>query len=71
MTSVPQTHPRIYPAVESRRRTSSGADASGAAQGRARPVLPAVDPSMAFGCVDWFLYPDQGAGRSAAEVQRA
>lgn len=57
---------------DGRRRTSSApgiAGSSGDAKGRPRQALPAVDASNAFGCVDWFLYPDQVVGRSAAEVQ--
>ena len=73
MTSLPQTRQRTLPAQDSRRRTSPAVpgttESSGAARGRARQALPAVDPSMAFGCVDWFLYPDQAVGRSAAESQ--
>jgi len=74
MTSLPQTRQRNFPAQDSRRRTSPAVpgtteSSSGAACGRARQALPAVDPSMAFGCVDWFLYPDQAVGRSAAESQ--
>jgi len=70
MTSLPQT--RTLPAQEGRRRTSlptGTPEASSPARGRARQALPAVDPSTAFGCVDWFLYPDQAVGRSAAESQ--
>ena len=75
MTSLPQTHQRTFTAQESRRRTPPAlpgipeAAASGSAGGgRTRQSLPAVDPSCVFGCVDWFLYPDQAAGRSAAEA---
>ena len=73
MTSLPQAPQRSLTAQESRRRTPSvlpaGPEASGSSAGpRPRQGLPAVDPSSAFGCVDWFLYPDQAAGRSAAEV---
>lgn len=72
MTSLPQTHPRSIPAQESRRRTPQAAaqgapSSNGAAPDRARESLPAVDPSCVFGCVDWYLYPDQTAGRSAIE----
>jgi hypothetical protein len=75
MTSLPQTHQRAFAAPESRRRTppvlSGTPESSGsAAGGRARQALPAVDPSSAYGCVDWFLYPDQTAGRSAAAEVR-
>jgi hypothetical protein len=69
MTSLPQTLP--FTAHDGRHRTSpvpsipQPRDAGGG-PGQA---LPAVDPSNAFGCVDWFLYPDQAVGRSAAEVQ--
>lgn len=72
MTSLPQTRPWTLPAQDGRRRTSPFAEsteASSQARGRAREALPNVDPSMAFGCVDWFLYPDQAVGRSAAESQ--
>jgi hypothetical protein len=73
MTSLPQTHQRTFPAQDSRCRTSpvvpSTPDAHGTDRGHARPALPAVDPSTAFGCVDWFLYPDEAANLSAAEVQ--
>lgn len=70
MTSSPQT--LTFMAPEGRRRTApvrSIAQSCGDAAGRPRQALPAVDPSSAFGCVDWFLYPDQAVGRSAAEVQ--
>ena len=70
MTSLPQT--LTFTAHEGRRRTSpirSIPESFGDASGRPRQALPAVDPSSAFGCVDWFLYPDQVVGRSAAEVQ--
>lgn len=68
MTSLPQTRQRSFPAQDSRRRTASvpaTAEGSGNARGRARQAFPAVDPSMVFGCVDWFLYPDPPATRSA------
>jgi hypothetical protein len=69
MTSLPQT--LTFTAHDGRRRTSvpSIPESSGQARGRARQALPAVDASSAFGCVDWFLYPDQVVGRSAAEAQ--
>lgn len=69
MTSLPQT--LSFMAHDGRRRTSVPgiAGSSGDARGRSRQALPAVDASNAFGCVDWFLYPDQVVGRSAAEVQ--
>ncbi len=72
MTSLPQTHPRTVPAQEGHWRTPPAAampEAGNPGRGRARQTLPAVDPSMAFGCVDWYLYPDQAVGRSAAEAQ--
>lgn len=72
MTSLPQT--LTFTALEGRRRASSvpsvpqsSREAAGA--GRFRQALPAVDPSNAYGCVDWFLYPEQVVGRSKAEVQ--
>ena len=73
MTSLPQTRPHTFTAQESRRRAPpvlpGTPAASGASAGeRARQAPPAVDPSSVFGCVDWFLYPDQAAGRSAAEA---
>jgi len=75
MTSLPQTHQCTFTAQDSRRRTlpvvPGTPELSGNARDRARQALPAVDPSSAFGCVDWFLYPDQVVGRSAAEVQVA
>ncbi len=62
MTSLPQTQQRTCPAREGRCRTwpavSRTPEALGSPKGRARQSLPAVDPSMAYGCVDWFLYPD-------------
>ena len=69
MTSLPQT--LTFAADDGRRRTSPvpGIAESRDARGGPRQALPAVDPSNAFGCVDWFLYPDQAVGRSAAEVQ--
>jgi hypothetical protein len=72
MTSLPQTHTWTLPAQDGRRRTPPAVtmpEVSGPARGRARQALPAVDPSTVFGCVDWFLYPDQAVGRSAAEAQ--
>ena len=71
MTSLPQT--LTVTAHEGRRRTSQlrSMPESRDAAGRPRQALPAVDPSNAFGCVDWFLYPDQAVGRSAADVQAA
>ncbi len=63
MTSLAQTHPRTSPAQEGRRRTwpangvSGAQESAGAARDRARQNLPAIDPSMAYGCVDWYLYP--------------
>jgi hypothetical protein len=67
MASLPQTQQRTYSAQDGRRRTAP--EASGSSRSRARQALPAVDPSTAFGCVDWFLYPDEAVGRSAAEAQ--
>lgn len=68
MTSSRQTRQRNFPAQESRRRTTTPVPGSpeGSAAARARQSLPAVDPSTAFGCVDWFLYPDEAVGRTAA-----
>lgn len=68
MASLPQTRQRNVAAQESRRRSTTPAPGSpqGSAPARARQGLPAVDPSTAFGCVDWFLYPDQAVGRPAA-----
>jgi hypothetical protein len=68
MTSLPQTRQRKFPAHESRRRTAPNATpagSEGSAFVRARQSAPAVDPSIAFGCVDWFLYPDQAVTGSA------
>jgi hypothetical protein len=71
MTSSPQTRQWTSPAQDGRRRTTpASVSAEGSAPARARQTLPAVDPSMVFGCVDWFLYPDQAVGRSASEAQR-
>lgn len=71
MTSSPQTRQRNFPAQDSRRRTAPAPGSQEAsAPARARQSLPAVDPSTAFGCVDWFLYPDQAVGRSASELAR-
>ena len=72
MTSLPQTRPYSFAAQDGRRRTTQvqgSPEGAVASRSRARQALPAVDPSTAFGCVDWFLYPDQGSGRSAAEAQ--
>jgi hypothetical protein len=68
MTSVPQTRQRIAAAQEGRRRAMPVAG-EGSAPARARQSAPAVDPSTVFGCVDWFLYPDQAVGRSVTEAQ--
>jgi hypothetical protein len=71
MTSSPRTRQWTIKAQDSRRRaTSVGLGAEGSVPARARQTLPAVDPSIVFGCVDWFLYPDQSVGRSASEAQR-
>ena len=71
MTSLPQTRQWTFTAQDGRRRMTSGSgSAEGSAPARARQTLPAVDPSTVFGCVDWFLYPQQAAGRSATEAQR-
>jgi hypothetical protein len=67
MTSSPQTRQRNLPAQESRRRSASNATsatADGSASARVRQS-PTPDPSSVFGCVDWFLYPDQAVGGSA------
>jgi hypothetical protein len=65
MTSTPQTRQRNLPAQDSRRRNPAPVGTEGSAPARARQTPPAVDPSTAFGCVDWFLYPDQAVGQSA------
>jgi hypothetical protein len=71
MTSLPQTRQWTFTAEDGRHRaTTASVSAEGSAPARARQALPAVDPSMAFGCVDWFLYPEQAVGRSATEAQR-
>jgi len=72
MASLPQTHQRTLPAQDGHHRTSPAAtpsEALSSGRGRARQSLPSVDPSTAFGCVDWFLYPDQAVSRSVAEAQ--
>lgn len=72
MTSLPQTRQLSFAAQDSRRRTTSvqgSVESAVASRSRARQTLPSVDPSTVFGCVDWFLYPDQRSGRSAAEGQ--
>jgi hypothetical protein len=68
MTSPSQMRQRNQPAQDSRRRATPPVTGSleGSAPARARQSLPVVDPSSAFGCVDWFLYPDPAVGRSAA-----
>jgi hypothetical protein len=68
MTSRPQTRQRNQPAQDNRRLPATPITGSleGSAPARARQSLPGVDPSSAFGCVDWFLYPDPAVGRSAA-----
>ena len=71
MTSLPQTRQRTFVAQDGRRRTTlKSGSPEGSAPARARQTLPALDPAIVFGCVDWFLYPDQAVGRSAAEGQR-
>lgn len=65
MTSLPQTRRRPLPAQD-----GPPAPAQGSGPARARQSLPALDPAIVFGCVDWFLYPDQGGGRSVSEPQR-
>jgi hypothetical protein len=65
MTSLPQTRQRNFLAQDGRRRTTPAtATPEGSAPARVRQTLPAVDPSNAFGCVDWFLYPDQSAAEA-------
>jgi hypothetical protein len=71
MTSLPQTHQRTFTAQESRRRTPPVPgipEVSGncAAERTTRQGPPAIDPSSAYGCVDWFQYPDQLSGRAPA-----
>ena len=70
MTSLPQTQQRATAAFDLRRRTATSApdtsQSAGAARGRGRQTLPAVDPSKEFGCVDWFLYPDTPVGEAQA-----
>jgi hypothetical protein len=63
MTSLPQTRQPAHPAQDNCRTWPAGAMAGTAqtpdgARSRARQSLPAVDPSTAYGCVDWYLYPD-------------
>lgn len=71
MTSSAQTRQWNFAAQDGRRSsTSASAGAGGFVPARARQTLPAVDPSTVFGCVDWFLYPEQAPGRSATEAQR-
>jgi hypothetical protein len=66
MTPLPQTRQRNVSAQDGRRRTSSAPGSpEGSAPARVRQSLPAVDPCNAFGCVDWFLYPDPAVSRSA------
>ena len=68
MTALPQTQQRTYPAQDRRRGSwpagiyPAAPESSGATRGLARELPPAVDPSMVFGCVDWFLYPEVKAG---------
>jgi hypothetical protein len=73
MTSLPQTQPRNFAGLDSRRRSTplvpGAAAMSGAAARRAREALPALDPSQEYGCVDWFLYPDEA--QAEAKVKRA
>jgi hypothetical protein len=69
MTAQPQTLPDHVPAQD---RWPAGIfpaapDTSGGAPGSARQMLPALDASTVFGCVDWFLYPEADA-RAAARV---
>lgn len=71
MTSLPQTQ-LSFAVQDGRRRTSPiipAAATSAMARARGRQVLPAVNPSQEFGCVDWFLYPD--AATAEARAQRA
>jgi len=68
MTSPPQTRQRTLAVQDGRRRPAPAPVASeGSAPARARQPLPAVDPRNVFGCVDWFLYPQQAVSLSAAE----
>jgi hypothetical protein len=73
MTSSPQTQPRNFAGLDSRRRNTpvvpGAAAMSGAAARHAREALPAVDPSQEYGCVDWFLYPDDA--QAEAKLKRA
>jgi len=67
MTASPQAHQRTFQAQDGRRSAAPvNPEPTGPGKDRPRQALPAVDPSTAFGCVDWFLYPDQAVGRSAA-----
>jgi hypothetical protein len=73
MTSLPQTRQRKLPAQDGCRRawpatTATAPEFPGSVRARARQNLPAVDPSTVYGCVDWFLYPDESASRVAADA---
>ena len=70
MTSSPPTYQRTFTVEESRRRSPPAETFGSSTGGRARQGLPAVDPSSAFGCVDWFQYPDQLSGRVSAARAR-
>jgi len=71
MTAPPQTHQQISPGQDGSERSwpkgifPVAPECSGGSRDRARPILPAVDASTVFGCVDWFLYPEAEA-RAAA-----
>jgi len=68
MTSPPQTRQRTLAVQDGRRRPAPApVTLDGSAPARARQALPAVDPRNVFGCVDWFLYPEQAPGLSTAE----
>ena len=71
MTSLPQRQQRTAADHDVRRRTATlapgNSQSAGTLRDRARQaLLPAVDPSKEFGCVDWFLYPDTAAAEAQA-----
>lgn len=66
--TLPQRGQRTLTAQDGRRRAAPPTvPPDGPVTVRARMALPAVDPRSVFGCVDWFQYPDQAVGLSAAE----
>ena len=75
MTALPRMQSRSVGAQDGRRAPTATVPATereaGATRDRARQALPVIDPSKEFGCVDWYLYPDEATPEARLERARA